>query len=70
MKNEITRWKEPKKRHRKFVQDLLRSRMHIAACFRAKEKFSLQKNGRGKLIPVSRGLQVQQDENLPYEFMS
>lgn len=69
VKNEFTRWKEPKKRHRKFVQDLLRSRMHIAACFRAKEKFSLQKNEQGKLVPVSRGLQVLQDENLPYEFM-
>jgi hypothetical protein len=69
VKNEFTRWKEPKRRHRKFVQDLLRSRMHVAACFRAKEKFSLQKNEQGKLVPVSRGLQVQQDENLPYEFM-
>lgn len=69
VKNEFTRWKEPKKRHRKFVQDLLRSRMHVAACFRAKEKFSLQKNEHGKLTPVSRGIQVQQDESVPYEFM-
>lgn len=68
-RNEFTRWKEPKRRHRKFVQDLLRSKMHVAACFRAKEKFSLQKNEQGKLVPVSRGLQVLQDENLPYEFM-
>lgn len=69
VKNEFTRWKEPKKRHQKFVQDMLRSKMHIAACFRAKEKFSMQKNDKGKVVPVSRGIQVQQDENIPYEFM-
>ncbi len=68
-RNEFTRWKLPKQRHRKFVQDLLRSRMHVATCFRAKEKFSLRKSEHGKLTPASRGLQVLQDENLPYEFM-
>lgn len=63
-KNDFAKWKEPKKRHRKFVQEMLRSKMHLAACFRAKEKYSIVG---GK--PVSRGVQVQQDENVPYEFM-
>lgn len=50
----LQKWAKPKARHKRFVQTLLKTRMHIIVCLRAKEKL-LQQGGdivSGGWVPV------------------
>jgi hypothetical protein len=58
----LIKWAEPKARHKKFVQTLLNTRLHLVICLRAKEKM-VQK---GDKI-ASEGYVSIQDKNFIYE---
>lgn len=58
----LAKWMQPKMRHKKFIQKLLTTRMHIIMCLRAKEKMVQ----RGKDV-VSEGFQPVQDKRFIYE---
>jgi hypothetical protein len=57
-------WNKPKAAHKKFINRLLRARLHIIVCARAREK-SVQK---GKDI-VSVGVQPIVEKNFPFEML-
>ncbi|MBX3488533.1 AAA family ATPase [Parvibaculum sp.] len=50
----LLKWKEPKSRHKKFVSELLRTRMHVIVCLRAKPVFEQRKgaDGRDEIVMV------------------
>jgi hypothetical protein len=45
-------WKTPKMEHAKFVQRLLRSKIHLIVCLRAKHKSRQTKDERGKTVII------------------
>jgi hypothetical protein len=48
----LAKWAKPKARHKRFVQVMLTTRMHIILCLRAKEKLVQRKdaNGRDEIV--------------------
>ncbi len=51
----MSSWNAPKQKHRQFVQELLRVRMHLVICFRAREALEMAlnpKTGKTEVIPV------------------
>lgn len=64
----LVKWARPKFRHKKFVQALLTTRMHIIVCLRAKEKMVQQINPETKKKEiVSAGFIPVQDKRFAYE---
>jgi hypothetical protein len=58
----LAKWAKPKQRHKKFIQKLLTTRLHLILCLRAKEK--LEQNGKNI---VSAGFVPIQDKRFIYE---
>lgn len=51
----MSSWNAPKQKHRKFVEGLLRVRMHLVICFRAREALEMAlnpKTGKTEVVPV------------------
>ncbi len=46
----MSSWIQPKLRHKKFVQTLLRSRAHVILCLRAEDKIEIVKDAQGKTV--------------------
>lgn len=65
-KQGLVKWAAPKARHKKFVQTLLSTRMHLVLCLRAKEKL-VQKQVNGKQEIISEGFVSVQDKRFIYE---
>ncbi len=63
----LAKWAKPKARHKKFVNALLTTRMHLIICLRAKEKLVQRTGDKGKEEIVSEGFVPIQDKNLIYE---
>jgi len=63
----LAKWAAPKARHKKFMQTLLTTRMHIIICLRSKEKLIQRKGTNGKDEIVSAGWFPVQDKYFPYE---
>lgn len=63
----LQKWAKPKARHKRFVQNLLTTRMHIILCLRAKEKLIQRKGADGKDEIVSQGWVPEQEKTLGYE---
>ena len=62
----LVKWANPKARHKRFVNALLTSRMHLIICLRAKEKLKQVKiNGKNEI--VSEGYFSIQDKRFIYE---
>lgn len=62
----LIKWAAPKARHKKFVQSLLNTRMHLIICLRAKEKL-VQVTINGKKEIVSEGFISIQDKRFIFE---
>ncbi len=68
----LVKWAGPKSRHKKFVQALLQTRMHLIICLRAKEKMVQRTirdpvSGREKQEIVSEGFVSVQDKRFIFE---
>lgn len=46
----MSSWIAPKRRHKRFVQQLLRSRAHVILCLRAEDKIEVVKDAQGKTV--------------------
>jgi hypothetical protein len=46
----MSSWIKPKSRHKRFVQQLLRTRAHVILCLRAEDKIEVVKDERGKTV--------------------
>jgi hypothetical protein len=62
-------WNKPKGAHKKLINRLLRSRLHIIFCARAREKPKTVLDDRGKQQIVSDGFQPIVEKNFPYEML-
>jgi hypothetical protein len=60
------RWNEAKREHKKFMNALLQSPLHIIACMRAREKVKLVKNN-GKTEYEPQGVLPIQEKNFTFE---
>lgn len=60
-------WIKPKMAHKKMIGRLLQTRAHLIFCLRAEPKTKMIQNARGKMEPVSMGLQPICDSQLMYE---
>lgn len=63
----LAKWAKPKARHKRFIQTLLASRLHLIICLRVKEKLVQRKGDKGKDEIVSAGWFPVQDKYFPYE---
>lgn len=63
----LAKWAKPKGRHKRFMQTLLTTRMHLIICLRAKEKLIQRKGADGKEEIVSAGWFPVQDKYFSYE---
>lgn len=63
----IPRWDLAKREHKKFMNKLLQSDMHIICCVRAREKVRPEKKANGKTEFVDYGLQPIQEKNFMFE---
>lgn len=62
----LLNWVDPKSRHKRFVQALLRTKMHLILCLRAKEKMvEVVKNGKKEI--VSAGYVSVQDKRFIFD---
>ncbi|MBP2290763.1 AAA family ATPase [Azospirillum rugosum] len=66
-KQGLLKWQQPKAAHKRFVNRLLTSRMHIFICLRAREKMIQAKDERGRDQIVSDGYHEIQEKNFIYE---
>lgn len=65
--NTWSAWNETTARHRKFIDAMLQSNMHIIATSRSKtETAQVEENGRKKVVKL--GMKVEQREGFEYEF--
>lgn len=62
-------WAKPKGQHKKLINRLLRSRLHIIFCARAREKPKQVKDARGKTEIVSAGFEPIVEKNFPFEML-
>lgn len=61
-------WREATPMHDKFVDAILQSPLHIIATMRAKTAYELEKDDKGRTIPVKKGMEPVQRAGLEYEF--
>jgi nucleoside-triphosphatase THEP1 len=67
-KNEFTAWEEVTPMHRRLVEAILRSSLHIIVTMRAKTEYAMEVNESGKTIPRKVGLGPEQRKGIEYEF--
>ena len=60
-------WSTSKSEHKKFVNTMLDSNMHIIVCVRAREKVKISKDGSGKTVVESQGMQPICEKNFMFE---
>lgn len=61
-------WREATPMHDKFVDAILQSSLHIIVTMRAKTAYELEKDEKGKTVPVKKGMEPIQRAGLEYEF--
>lgn len=66
--NAFAKWKEPSKNHNEFLDFLVNCKIPNIVCIRAKEKYEIQEDEKGKKVPVKIGLGPIQREGIEYEF--
>lgn len=60
-------WSKAKMEHKRMMNRLLATDMHIIFCLRAREKIAIVKNSQGKEEFVPKGLQTIQEKNFTFE---
>jgi len=66
--NSFTAWREVTPMQNKLIDSILQSSMHVIVTMRTKTAYELEKNDKGKVIPVKKGMAPIQREGLEYEF--
>ena len=68
-KNAFTNgWRDATPLHDKFIDAILQSSIHIIVTMRAKTAYEMEKDDRGKVVPVKKGMEPVQRAGLEYEF--
>jgi len=66
-KNDWTAWRDVSKDHSRLVDKILGSPAHIIFTMRSKVQYEVQKNSKGKMVPVKVGTAPIQREGMDYE---
>lgn len=61
-------WREATPMHDRFIDSILQSPLHIIVTMRAKTAYEIEKDERGKSVPVKKGMEPIQRAGLEYEF--
>lgn len=61
------RWNKAKREHKRFMDTMLQSSMHIVVCVRAREKTKIDRDAQGKAIFIPQGIQPVQEKNFMFE---
>ena len=61
-------WREATPMHDRFIDTILQSPIHIIACMRSKTAYDIEKDEKGKVVPVKKGREPVQRAGLEYEF--
>jgi hypothetical protein len=61
-------WREATPMHNRFVDAILQSPLHVIATMRAKTHYDVEKDDKGKSVPVKKGMEPVQRAGLEYEF--
>ena len=67
--NSFNNWGKQKPRHRKLVDFIVESKVHIIATGRGKDEYVMETNEKGKSMPKKVGVGVQQEKDTEYEYM-
>ena len=66
--NSYAAWRDVTPMHNKLVDTILQSNLHIIVTMRSKTAYELEKDERGKVAPVKKGMAPIQRDGLEYEF--
>jgi hypothetical protein len=66
--NTWSAWSESDPRHRKFIDAMLQSRMHVIVTMRSKTETSQEKDNHGKTKVLQLGMKAEQRDGIIYEF--
>ncbi len=66
--NSYAKWGQITPRHEAFLKVILEAKLHIICTVRAKDKYVLEVNSRGKQVPKKVGLGLEQRDTIEYEF--
>lgn len=66
--NTWSAWSESDPRHRKFIDAMLQSRMHVIVTMRSKTETSQEKDNHGKTKILQLGMKAEQRDGIIYEF--
>ena len=66
--NSFTAWNGVTEKHNKFIDAILNSSCHVIVTCRAKTKYEIKKNEKGKNVPIKLGLEPVQRDGFEYEF--
>jgi hypothetical protein len=68
-KNAFTNgWREATPMHNRLIDSILQSPLHIIVTMRAKTAYDLEKDDKGRTVPVKKGMEPIQRAGLEYEF--
>lgn len=67
--NSFNNWGKQKPRHRKLVDFIVESKVHIIATGRGKDEYVMEMNDKGKQTPKKVGMGIQQEKDTEYEYM-
>jgi hypothetical protein len=67
-RNEFSAWDEVTPLHRRLIEAIVRSSVHVIITMRAKTEYAMEINEKGKTAPKVVGLGPDQRKNLEYEF--
>lgn len=66
--NSFAAWRNVTPMHNALVDTILQSKMHVIVTMRSKTAYEIEKDERGKAVPVKKGMAPIQRDGLEYEF--
>ena len=66
--NSFAAWRNVTPMHNALVDTILQSKMHVIVTMRSKTAYEIEKDDRGKAVPVKKGMATIQRDGLEYEF--
>ena len=66
--NSFVNWAKAKDGHKKLMDKILQSKMHIICTMRSKVEYVIEQNEKGKATPRKVGTKAIQEDDSPYEF--
>lgn len=66
--NSFQNWGKLKPTHKKFMDTILQSPIHVIACVRGRTEWTLEEDEKGKKVPKKLGLGSFQDKDISYEY--